>query len=97
MTSSEEKLRKKEEEEEVGQTVVEETSKKAEKEVKQKADEEELLKKEEDADHQCQDLVEEKQEQNRSEPGMLAEVSLSTSTDESRPEENKQKEDETEE
>ena len=52
-----------------------------EKEEARKKVEEELLRKEVDVDQQCQDSDGIEQEQSKSQPGMLAEVSLSTPSD----------------
>ena len=62
----------KKEEEEAKKKVKEDTSKKAE---------EELLRTEVDIDQQCQDSDGIEQEQSKSQPGMLAELSLSTPSD----------------
>ena len=66
---------KKEEEEEAKKKVKDDALKKAE---------EELLRTEVDIDQQCQDSEGIEQEQNQSESGIVAEVSLSASTDESK-------------
>ena len=70
---------KREEEEEAKKKVKEDTLKKGE---------EELLRTEVDIDQQCQDSEGIEQEQNQNESGIMAEVSLSASTDDPRADEN---------